>query len=229
MTEVRALECGVGRDTAELALKEGAKARLDTVLSPLRQLARAWSGAVMLGAREADDEWLALARCVADRCRWPDTLTHRQNNADGSRRRRAAMGSDISGGLLSRWRRTDRWLRCGALQPALGHRAAEGQGIPRRLRSVDSRRAHQTRVVDHSGAAAGGSRRSPHSSAATRRGSNTSIVSPAGCMRIRPRWCRANPPAGNLTRSAYLPNASVQLAGARGRHRHGGAVILPRQ
>jgi hypothetical protein len=79
MTEVQALECGVGRDTAELALKESAKARMDAALGPLRQLARAWSGAVMLGTREADDEWLALARCVADTGNWPATLTARQS------------------------------------------------------------------------------------------------------------------------------------------------------
>jgi hypothetical protein len=78
MAEVQILECGVGRDTAELAGKESAKVRMDAALEPLRQLARAWSGAVMLGSREANDEWLALARHVADSGQWPETLTARQ-------------------------------------------------------------------------------------------------------------------------------------------------------
>jgi hypothetical protein len=76
--EVRALQATVGRDAADLALKEGAKARLDATLHPLQQLARAWSGATMLGWREADDEFLALAQLVAASGTWPDRLTRRQ-------------------------------------------------------------------------------------------------------------------------------------------------------
>lgn len=75
--EVRALEASVGRDAADLVLKEAAKARLDATLAPLGQLARVWSGAVMLAARECDDEWLALARTVAATGAWPDALTER--------------------------------------------------------------------------------------------------------------------------------------------------------
>ena len=78
MAEVRALQATVGRDAADLALKEAAKGRLDAALHPLRQLARAWSGAVMLGARGADDEYLALAHLVAAQGTWPDKLTRRQ-------------------------------------------------------------------------------------------------------------------------------------------------------
>jgi hypothetical protein len=78
LAEVRALQATVGRDAADLALKEGAKARLDAALHPLRQLARAWSGAVMLGLRGADDEFLALARHVASYGTWPEKLTRRQ-------------------------------------------------------------------------------------------------------------------------------------------------------
>jgi len=78
LAEVRALQATVGRDAADLALKEAAKARLDTALHPLRQLARAWSGAAMLGLRGADDEFLALARLVAANGTWPETLTRRQ-------------------------------------------------------------------------------------------------------------------------------------------------------
>ena len=78
LAEVRALQATVGRDAADLALKEAAKARLDAALHPLRQLARAWSGAAMLGLRGADDEFLALARMVAANGTWPETLTRRQ-------------------------------------------------------------------------------------------------------------------------------------------------------
>ena len=78
LAEVRALQSTVGRDAADLILKEGAKARLEAALFPLRQLARVWSGAVMLALREADDEFLALAQHVATHGAWPDTLTRRQ-------------------------------------------------------------------------------------------------------------------------------------------------------
>ena len=76
--EVRALEATLGRDAADLVLKEAAKARLDATLAPLRQLARAWSGAVMLATREGNDEWLALAHDVATTGAWPCDLTERQ-------------------------------------------------------------------------------------------------------------------------------------------------------
>ena len=45
---VAALNSSIGRDLADLSGKVAAKARLDGVLSPLRQLARAWAGAAML-------------------------------------------------------------------------------------------------------------------------------------------------------------------------------------
>ena len=76
--EVRALEATLGGDTADLMLKEAAKARLDAVLTPLRKLARAWSGAVMSGTREGNDEWLALAYEVATTGAWPCNTTERQ-------------------------------------------------------------------------------------------------------------------------------------------------------
>ena len=79
LAEVRALQASVGADAADLALKTAAKQRLDTTLRPLRLLARAWSGAVMLGTREMDDEWLALARALAATGIWPETLTERQS------------------------------------------------------------------------------------------------------------------------------------------------------
>jgi hypothetical protein len=77
--EVRALEATVGADAGDLALKSSAKRRLDAALRPLRLLARAWSGAVTLAAREMDDEWLALARAVSETGGWPVELTNRQS------------------------------------------------------------------------------------------------------------------------------------------------------
>ena len=76
--EVRALQATVGADAAGLVLKAAAKRRLDVALEPLRLLARAWSGAVMLAEREANDEWLALAYAVAVTGGWPAALTVRQ-------------------------------------------------------------------------------------------------------------------------------------------------------
>jgi hypothetical protein len=78
LQEVRALEGTVGADAADLALKSAAKRRLDRTLQPFRQLAQAWSGAVMQAARGMDDEWLALARRVAEDGTWPQQLTDRQ-------------------------------------------------------------------------------------------------------------------------------------------------------
>ncbi len=78
LREVQALEATVGRDAADLVLKEAAKARLDATLAPLRKLARAWSGAVMLAAREGNDEWLSLAHSVAATGVWPSDLTECQ-------------------------------------------------------------------------------------------------------------------------------------------------------
>ena len=75
---VAKMNATIGRDIAELTFKAAAKRRLDTVLHPLRQLARAWSGAAMLRDRDADDEWLALAAHVAETGAWPAALTARQ-------------------------------------------------------------------------------------------------------------------------------------------------------
>jgi hypothetical protein len=79
LAETGALEATIGTDAADLVLKGAAKLRLDAALLPLRLLARAWSGAVMLGGRESDDEWLALARAVASGGSWPEVLTLRQS------------------------------------------------------------------------------------------------------------------------------------------------------
>ena len=72
------LNASIGRDIADLETKQATKHRLDQVLHPLRQLARAWSGAAMLRDRDGDDVWLALAAGVAGTGLWPDSLTVRQ-------------------------------------------------------------------------------------------------------------------------------------------------------
>ncbi|HET8997369.1 MAG TPA: hypothetical protein VFN42_11950, partial [Acetobacteraceae bacterium] len=73
--EIRTLEASVGRDAADMVLKQTAKQRLDHILQPLRLLARAWSGAAALGRPECDAAWLDLARHVARRDAWPRLLT----------------------------------------------------------------------------------------------------------------------------------------------------------
>ena len=72
------LNASIGRDITDLTTKQAAKDRLDRVLHPLRQLARAWAGAAMLRERDGDDVWLALAGGVAETGIWPETLTDRQ-------------------------------------------------------------------------------------------------------------------------------------------------------
>ncbi|HBK09471.1 MAG TPA: hypothetical protein DDZ81_27015 [Acetobacteraceae bacterium] len=75
---VRELNLSIGRDIADLTIKQAAKDRLDALLYPLRMLACAWSGAAMLRGRDSDDIWLGLARHVADTGSWPATLTDSQ-------------------------------------------------------------------------------------------------------------------------------------------------------
>jgi hypothetical protein len=68
---VAAMGASLGRDLEDLDAKQALKRRLDSVLDPLRRLAGAWTGAAMLRTREADDEWLSLARQVAETGTWP--------------------------------------------------------------------------------------------------------------------------------------------------------------
>jgi hypothetical protein len=75
---VTELNASIGRDVADLNSKQVAKGRLDRLLFPLRQLARAWAGAAMLRDRDGDDLWLGLAARVADTGAWPNALTKRQ-------------------------------------------------------------------------------------------------------------------------------------------------------
>jgi N-6 DNA Methylase len=72
------LNASIDRDITDLTTKQAAKDRLDRVLHPLRQLARAWAGAAMLRERDGDDVWLTLASGVAEIGLWPETLTDRQ-------------------------------------------------------------------------------------------------------------------------------------------------------
>jgi hypothetical protein len=78
LREVRVLQATVGADAADVLVKLTAKQRLDAILRPLQLLARCWSGAAMLATRDANDEWLALARIVAVNGAWPDLITGRQ-------------------------------------------------------------------------------------------------------------------------------------------------------
>ena len=79
LAEVAALNAGIGRDVADLDVKAQAKERLDAALAPMRQLARAWSGAAAIGGRDCDDEWQTLARAVAATGGWPAHMTPRQD------------------------------------------------------------------------------------------------------------------------------------------------------
>jgi hypothetical protein len=79
LREVVALEATVGSDAADLVLKVGAKERLEATIKPLRLLAQAWSGAVMLARHDSDDEWLALASAVAATGKWPAATTAHQS------------------------------------------------------------------------------------------------------------------------------------------------------
>jgi len=75
---VAMLNASIGRDVDDLDTKHAVKAQLDRLLYPLRQLARAWTGAAMRRDRDGDDVWLGLAARVADTGIWPDALTKPQ-------------------------------------------------------------------------------------------------------------------------------------------------------
>lgn len=78
LAEIRALSATVGRDIADLGMKQQAASRLTETLAPLRRLAQAWSGAVMLGAPDSDDAWLAMAQSIAQTGQFPARLTRAQ-------------------------------------------------------------------------------------------------------------------------------------------------------
>ncbi len=79
MARVRRLEASIGTSIADVLAKSAAKAELDTLLAPMRALARAWSGAVSGDAREANDAWIALAKSVADTGALPEPLDQHQS------------------------------------------------------------------------------------------------------------------------------------------------------
>ena len=93
MTEVAQLEASIGIGIADMMAKQEAKNRLDGLLSPLRSLARAWSGAVRTNAREANDAWVSLARSVASTGALPDTIDRHQ--ADLMRHGEMALPLDL--------------------------------------------------------------------------------------------------------------------------------------
>ena len=78
MAEVAILEASIGQDAADLRRKTAVNEQFDALLAPWRRLARAWAGAVMLGTREADDEWLGLAQQIARDGGWPERLSRVQ-------------------------------------------------------------------------------------------------------------------------------------------------------
>ena len=78
MGAVRALEASIGTNLADILTKQSAKDRLDRLMGPLRDLTRAWSGAVTCQTRDANDAWLAMARSVADTGALPSALDSRQ-------------------------------------------------------------------------------------------------------------------------------------------------------
>jgi hypothetical protein len=65
LVHVRDLEVSVGKDVADLHRKHAAKAKLDAALRPLKLLAAAWSGGVMIGDGCDDAGYQALAQAVA--------------------------------------------------------------------------------------------------------------------------------------------------------------------
>jgi hypothetical protein len=65
LVHVRDLEASVGKDLADLRQKESAKKKLDKALKPLKILASAWSGGVMLGDKCDDTDYKRLAEIVA--------------------------------------------------------------------------------------------------------------------------------------------------------------------
>lgn len=66
LSHVEALERTIGKDVADITLKEAAKKRLDAALAPLEVLAAAWSGGVMLG-EQGDDDYSTLMDVVAEK------------------------------------------------------------------------------------------------------------------------------------------------------------------
>jgi len=68
LAQVRDLEASIGKDVADIAAKAVAKQKLDAALAPLKVVAAAWSGGVMLGEQGCDDgAYEKLLKAVAER------------------------------------------------------------------------------------------------------------------------------------------------------------------
>ncbi len=65
LLHVRSLEASIGKDIADVELKRIAKANLDQALAPIKLLAAAWTGGVMLGDQGDDSGYLELVMSVA--------------------------------------------------------------------------------------------------------------------------------------------------------------------
>ena len=149
---VATLNASIGRDITDLMTKQTAKDRLDRLLHPLRQLARAWAGAAMLRERDGDDVWLALASAVAETGSLAGRVDRASGAAAGGRGRCGRLGSGVPGGVSGRLLRRSR-------QSALGCRAAEHQGFRCRLRSGRSGRPNPAAAGSDRTGGAGATRR----------------------------------------------------------------------
>jgi hypothetical protein len=71
LTEIKHLEASIGKDIADIEHKRVARERFDAVLAPLKRLAAAWAGGVMLGlegdadGRCDDGAYVEFARAIA--------------------------------------------------------------------------------------------------------------------------------------------------------------------
>lgn len=65
LSHVTELEASIGKDIADLELKRISKERLDDALAPLRLLAAAWTGGVMLGGESDEMGYEELLRSVS--------------------------------------------------------------------------------------------------------------------------------------------------------------------
>lgn len=78
LVHVRDLEASVGKDLADLNQKESAKKKLDLALAPLKTLAAAWAGGVMLGDECDDAGYKQLAEAVSLGCDRGDRYPQRE-------------------------------------------------------------------------------------------------------------------------------------------------------
>jgi hypothetical protein len=82
LEHVRELEASIGKDVADLEFKRIAKEKLDDALAPLRLLAAAWTGGVMLGEDSDDAGYEDLLRAVS-RAEDGEVLVQAHRGLDG--------------------------------------------------------------------------------------------------------------------------------------------------